>query len=62
MYKRKYKKGKPITSLDEMYKQKFIYFFDKITHNGWFNSWQVRLAQSYIERGYLFVAEKVSEE
>lgn len=60
-YKRKYKKGKRIKSLDELSKQEFIYFFDKITHQGWFGSWQVRLAQSYIKRGYLFRAEKVGD-
>ena len=62
MYKRKYKKGKRITSLDELYKQEFIYAFHKITHKGWFGSWQIRFAQSCIERGRLFVAERVSEE
>lgn len=62
MYKRKYKKGKQITSLDELCKQEFIFFFDKITHNGWFMSWQTRLARYYIEKGWLFVAEKVGEQ
>lgn len=59
-YKRKFTKGKPITSLDELSKQEFVYFFDKITHKGWFMSWQFRLAQQYIERGVLFYAESTS--
>ena len=58
-YKRKYRKGEKITSLDELAKQEFIYFFDKITHAGWFMSWQFRLADKYIKRGLLYYAEKI---
>lgn len=58
MYKRKYSKGKQITSLDELAKQDFIFVFDKITHGGWFMSWQFRLAKSYIDRGCLYYAIK----
>lgn len=58
MSKRKYRKGDKITSLDELVKQEFIYFFDKITHNGWFMSWQFRLAKMYIDRGFLYYAIK----
>lgn len=61
-YKRKYRKGNKITSLDELSKQEFIYFFDKITHRGWFMSWNLRLAYAYIERGLLYRAEMVGEE
>ena len=61
-YKRKYQKGKQITSLDELAKQKFVYFFDKITHNGWFMSWQFRMAQKFIERGCLYYAERTPTE
>ena len=61
-YKRKYRKGSKILSLDELAKQEFVYFFDKITHRGWFTSWQFRLAQSYIERGWLYQAEKIEGE
>ena len=57
-YKRKYRKGNPITSLDELSKQEFIYFYDKITHRGWFMSWQFRMAKSFIDRGVLYYAEK----
>ena len=32
MSKRKYRKGGKITSLDELAKQEFVYFHDKITH------------------------------
>ena len=60
-YKRKYRKGEKITSLDELVKQEFIYFYDKITARGWFGSWQMRLANSYIVRGCLYKAERVNE-
>lgn len=58
-YKRKYRKGGKITSLDDLAKQEFIYFFDKITHHGWFMSWQFSLAKRYIERGWLYYAERI---
>lgn len=59
--KRKYRKGEKITSLDELAKQEFIYVFDKITHTGWFTSWQFRLAIRYIQRGCLYYANKCTE-
>ena len=58
-YKRKYRKGEKLTSLDELAKQEFIYVFDKITHRGWFGSWQFSLALRYINRGCLYYAEKM---
>ena len=59
-YKRKFRKGEKITSLDELAKQEFVYFFDKITHAGWFCSWQIRHAAQYIERGCLYLAERIA--
>ena len=56
---KKYKKGKQITSLEELVKQQVIYANDKITHNGWFMSWQISFAKRWLERGWLFYAEKV---
>ena len=58
MSKRKYRKGEKIASLDELAKQEFVYFFDKITHRGWFKSWQFSLAERYIARGCLYYAIK----
>ena len=55
-YKRKFKKGDKITSLDELASQKWIYVFDKITHNGWFMSWQIRMAQRFLQSGNLYYA------
>lgn len=61
-YKRKYRKGEKITSLDELVKQEFVYFFDRINHIGWVKSWQINLALRYIERGCLYYAEKMEED
>ena len=47
--------------LDDLYKQKFIYAFGKITHNGWFGSWQLSYAKRMLDRGALYFAEKVSD-
>lgn len=57
-YKRKYKKGEIIKSLNEMMAQEFIYCGDKILHKGWFGSWQIRMAQTFIDRGFIFKAIK----
>lgn len=57
----KYQKGERITSLDELMAQNFIYCFDKITHHGWFQSWNMRLADQYIKRGVLFKAVRKEE-
>ena len=61
-YKRKFRKGEKITSLDELAKQEFVYFWDKITHAGWFKSWQFRLADQYIQRGCLYYAERITDD
>ena len=58
-YKRKYRKGDRITSLDELMKQEFVYFHDKILNYGFFGSWQIRLVQFYIQKGILFYAESI---
>lgn len=52
-YKRKYRPGEKITSLDELEMQEFIYCNGKIMHEGWFKSWPFRLACLYINRGSL---------
>lgn len=58
-YKRKFKKGSRIKSLNELMSQEFIYLGDKITHNGWFGCWQLNMAKTMIDRGMLFKANKV---
>ena len=56
MSKRKYRKGPPITSLDELARQDFVCWWDKPTHNGWFMSWQFRMAENGIRHGAVFYA------
>lgn len=60
-YKRKYEKGKPITSLNELSEQELIYCHDKLLHRGWFMEWRFSLAQKYIDKGVLYRAEKVGK-
>ena len=57
-YKRKYRPGEKITSLDELEKQEFIYCNGKIMNNGWFMSWPFRLANGYMKNGMLRYAVK----
>lgn len=57
-YRRKYRPGEKITSLDELGRQEFIYCNGKIMHEGWFKSWPFRLASNYIKRGSLRYAVK----
>lgn len=64
MSKRKYQKGKLITSLDEMVKQEFIYvgYQTRPIHSGWFLSWQFRMAKDFVETGKVWSAERVESE
>lgn len=50
---RKYAKGDVITSFDELLRQDFVYFVDKITPRGWFMSWQIRMAYNAIRGGMI---------
>lgn len=62
-YKRKYKRGEHIESLDELVKQEFVYFVDKITPKGWFLSWQLNFTIRWLgPNGRIYYAEKVEEE
>ena len=47
-YQRKYERGEHILSLDELSKQEFVYWRDRITPRGWFLSWQFRMALNAI--------------
>lgn len=54
--RRMYTKGDPIRSIDELLRQEFVFFHHKVTHRGWFMSWQLRMALDMIERGILCYA------
>ena len=58
----KYSKGDRITSLDELVKQEFVYWNDKITHHGWFKSWQLRMTENAIKAGRIYKAIKKESE
>lgn len=63
MSKKKYRRGGHILSLDELARQEFVYWHDKITHRGWFLSWQFRMAAHAVgETGCIFYAIKIEEE
>ena len=56
---KKYKRGEHILSLDELSKQEFVYWNHKITHCGWFMSWQLRMAARSIGlNGNIYYAVK----
>jgi len=62
MSKSKYEKGEVITSIDDMMNQEFIYFRDKVTHCGWFGSWQLRMTKRFIDNGFIRYAVKKDKE
>ena len=53
---KKYIKGEQIKSLDELMKQEFIYFGGKVVNVGWFQNWQIVMANLYIKYGHIFEA------
>lgn len=57
-HKRRYHPGAVITSVDELVKQEFVYWNDKITHHGWFISWQLMMTVSAINSGRIRYAIK----
>ena len=59
-YQRKYRKGAPICSMEELVQQEYIYHAHKILHRGWFLSWQIGFAQRMIERRVLYRAEIIN--
>lgn len=57
-YKR-FQRGGHILSLDELARQEFVFWNDTLTHNGWFLSWKIRMAQNAIgENGCIYYAIK----
>ena len=62
MSKKKYRKGYRIRILNELVEQEFIFFNNKITHRGWFESWPIRTAKEMIEHGCIRAAIKIESE
>lgn len=61
-YKRMYQRGEPITSLDELAEQEFVYWHDKITAKGWFMSWQLQMTFNALKHGVIRKAVKIKED
>lgn len=55
---RKYKKGEPIETLDQLVNQDFICLNNKTYNRGWFLSWQLSYANGLIIGKKLFKAIK----
>lgn len=64
MSKRKYQKGKLITSLDELARQDFIYVGNQVrpVNCGWFMSWQFRMVNDCVQKGLVWKAERVKSD
>lgn len=61
--KKKFRRGGHILSLDELGRQEYIYWGDKVTHCGWFLSWQFRMAKNAIgEHGCIYYAIRENEQ
>ena len=60
-YRRKYRKGGLIASMDELMGQDFVYQGDNIVPAGWFRSWQMNYAWSQIKGRYIRRALKIEE-
>lgn len=52
----KYIKGEPITCVDELMKQEFIYFYDRLVPFGWFQDWQIGWARLVCKSNLVFEA------
>lgn len=59
--KKKFKKGKPIRSLDELIKQKWVMWGDSPRHMGFVGSMQMRTVDRLMQLGYFSYAIDVSE-
>lgn len=60
--RQKYRKGELILSLDELVQQEFVYWNNKITHRGWFMSWQLRMTMYALKSGVIYRAIKKEED
>lgn len=56
--KRKYKKGKPITSLDEFIQQDIVFVLGKPFHRRWVANWQIGWIKHLMIKGYVCKAIK----
>ena len=55
---RNYIQGACIHSLDEMYRQEFIFYKGKVYHRGWFRSWSLSYANALIANRLIYEATR----
>ena len=55
-YKRKYRKGRVIRSVDVALAQNFVYIHGKILHHGWVASLQARYLNDMVRAGFVLEA------
>ena len=60
-YKKKFKKGKPIQSLDELIKQNWVMWGDSPRHMGFVGSMRMRTVNRLMQLGYFSYAIDVGE-
>ena len=61
MSKRKYKKGERIWTLEELDRQEFVFFQNKVYHKGFWQSWQYRWVLEKLKRGQFFKADRAGQ-
>ena len=65
MNKQRYSRGELIESIDELVQCNLIWFessgFHKIYHYGWFTSWQLQMANKYIQGKLLYRVVRIEE-
>lgn len=59
--RKKYEKGERLKKFDKLFDQEFIYFNDKIYHNGWVLGWQLRFAKKAFDIGLYKAVRKDGE-
>lgn len=61
---KKYKRGEPITTLDEYARQELIWDarINKVYHCGWFKSWQFRWVEAGVKYGWFYTVKKFKEQ
>ncbi len=57
-----YRKGPKVTSLNELMEQDFVFWGNKIQPRGWFQNWQIHMAQHAIKGGFIRLAIKIKED
>lgn len=66
MYKKKFKPGKKINTVNEAVneiwnKKAFIFYRHKPFHYGWSSSWSIMTIYRFIKLGYLFKAKEIKK-